>query len=379
MDGMMNNDQLTQAQSDYEDQRRKQNTIGAIGDALANQQSFGNFFLGRMNPHNDVSGTIRSNADESPMDRQKKLLAAYRDQKESQKLDREDNKEIALDKSDSPETQALYDSFAKAGIQVKPGMTANQITAAYGKPAEYALAKFKEQQERATKLAVANQKAPRGMTWQVADDGTRTLVPLAGAAKPNQYTAAQFGIRADQADKEMSDLLDNGYDPTSLGSGIQRASFLGIGVPERFKQPEVKQEEQAERNFVNAILRRESGAAISDSEFDSARKQYFAQPGDDAKTLAQKAQNRRTASAALRAESGPAWQEVAANMNQIPARSFAAKPQGNGGFIGDAQAGPAITERDLAVAAEVQKRLQNNPQDPKALAALQKLRAKGLK
>ena len=36
--------------------------------------------------------------------------------------------------------------------------------------------------------------------------------------------------------------------------------------------------EQAERNFINAILRQESGAAIADSEFNNARKQYMPQP-----------------------------------------------------------------------------------------------------
>jgi hypothetical protein len=32
--------------------------MGGIGDALANQQSWGNFYLGKMNPHQDVSGTM---------------------------------------------------------------------------------------------------------------------------------------------------------------------------------------------------------------------------------------------------------------------------------------------------------------------------------
>ncbi len=44
--------------------------------------------------------------------------------------------------------------------------------------------------------------------------------------------------------------------------------------------------EQAERNFVNAVLRRESGAAISPEEFVSAEKQYFAQRGDGDAVLA---------------------------------------------------------------------------------------------
>ena len=50
--------------------------------------------------------------------------------------------------------------------------------------------------------------------------------------------------------------------------------------------------EQAQRDFANAILRKESGAAISQSEFANTRQQYFPQPGDSEEVIAQ---NSRTA------------------------------------------------------------------------------------
>ena len=86
--------------------------------------------------------------------------------------------------------------------------------------------------------------------------------------------------------------------------------FEGLPVPglgEKFKEgvpfgvgnliitPESRQFYQAERNFINATLRRESGAVISPDEFDNARKQYIPQPGDDDVTLEQKRQNRELA------------------------------------------------------------------------------------
>jgi hypothetical protein len=49
---------------------------------------------------------------------------------------------------------------------------------------------------------------------------------------------------------------------------------------------------QDERNFINAILRRESGAVISPSEFSEARAQYIPQPGDSEAVLAKKRLNR---------------------------------------------------------------------------------------
>lgn len=69
--------------------------------------------------------------------------------------------------------------------------------------------------------------------------------------------------------------------------------------------PEQQQVEQAQRNFVNALLRKESGAAISPGEFDNARRQYFAQPGDSPQVLEQKRANRETAINALRVQAGP--------------------------------------------------------------------------
>lgn len=67
----------------------------------------------------------------------------------------------------------------------------------------------------------------------------------------------------------------------------------------------VKQIRQAERNFGTAILRRESGAAISASEFDTMEKQYFPRPGDDPGTLQQKAQNRQIAIDSFKQSAGP--------------------------------------------------------------------------
>lgn len=72
------------------------------------------------------------------------------------------------------------------------------------------------------------------------------------------------------------------------------------------KTSDFQQFEQAERNFINAVLRRESGAVISPQEFDNAKKQYFPQPGDSAEVLKQKKQNRDTALVGISKAAGPA-------------------------------------------------------------------------
>jgi hypothetical protein len=70
---------------------------------------------------------------------------------------------------------------------------------------------------------------------------------------------------------------------------------------------EYQQAEQAQRNFINATLRRESGAVISPSEFENAEKQYFPRPGDSQEVLAQKKQNRLTAIQGIENAAGPQY------------------------------------------------------------------------
>ncbi len=64
---------------------------------------------------------------------------------------------------------------------------------------------------------------------------------------------------------------------------------------------------QAQRDFINAQLRRESGAVIADSEFENAAQQYFPQVGDDENVLAQKKANRDAVVNAMKRSAGPAY------------------------------------------------------------------------
>lgn len=78
--------------------------------------------------------------------------------------------------------------------------------------------------------------------------------------------------------------------------GGEFTSRLAIGglLPNEVQTANRQQFEQAKRNFVNAVLRRESGAAIAESEFQSAEAQYFPMAGDSDEVLVQKAANRES-------------------------------------------------------------------------------------
>lgn len=71
--------------------------------------------------------------------------------------------------------------------------------------------------------------------------------------------------------------------------------------------------DQAKRDFVNAVLRRESGAVISPEEFENANKQYFPQPGDTPATIKQKARNRALVIESMTRDAGPTYKRSGAN------------------------------------------------------------------
>lgn len=131
--------------------------------------------------------------------------------------------------------------------------------------------------------------------------------------KPVPMTEAQgranlFATRANTADKIIND-LEGKYSPFAVNAKGAADNMWGIGgvtgpIANTLLGPAGQKAEQAQRDFINAVLRQESGAVIADSEFDNAKKQYFPQPGDNKETIKQKAANRRTAIEGLRTMSG---------------------------------------------------------------------------
>lgn len=92
---------------------------------------------------------------------------------------------------------------------------------------------------------------------------------------------------------------------------------------------------QAQRDFVNAILRRESGAVINPSEFDNATRQYFPVAGDDPEVIAQKRQNRMLAIEGMMQGAGPGYRPPSDYIGTkgpppgAPAQAAPAQPQQN--------------------------------------------------
>ena len=139
-------------------------------------------------------------------------------------------------------------------------------------------------------------------------DGALEFIPggpadpaTAKRAAPTEFQgkSAAFGGRAREADRIIQE-LEGKYSPAAVNTKQALGNVWGIGGALEaganvVLSDEGQKAEQAQRDFVNALLRQESGAAIGKDEFDNARRQYFPQPGDGAEVLKQKASNRQLA------------------------------------------------------------------------------------
>lgn len=160
-------------------------------------------------------------------------------------------------------------------------------------------------QQGATQLQIAQMAAQsRQEIAQMQTEARKDMVSMAAAMKGEkplteyQGKSVTFGTRAAESHNVLND-LEGTYSTIS-------ANYL----PSFINSPEGQKVQQAQANFVNAVLRQESGAAINASEFNNAKKQYFPQPGDSADVIAQKRQNRETVIKGFSRQAGPGGVDV---------------------------------------------------------------------
>ncbi len=105
-----------------------------------------------------------------------------------------------------------------------------------------------------------------------------------------------------------------------------------------------QQAEQAAREFLAAVLRKDTGAAITSQEFDIYGQTYLPQPGDSAAVLRQKANSRQVALDAIATGLGPDRAAIARPSTGSAAQAFggAAPMQAGGGVRPTTGQAPAI-------------------------------------
>jgi hypothetical protein len=175
--------------------------------------------------------------------------------------------------------------------------------------------------------------------------------PLMGGGKPLtevQGNAVGFAARAIEANRIATDLekqgvRNTGAIRTAVGGVAGMTPFIGEeleqGVRSVFNvaptflggtSPEQQKVEQARRDFVSAILRPESGAAIGVQEAKNEEKKYFPQAGDTEEVIQQKQQARLKAIEGLKAKAGPSGTR---QINRIVESQ--STPQGSSGGVVD--------------------------------------------
>lgn len=146
----------------------------------------------------------------------------------------------------------------------------------------------------------AAQPAPSGA--QQAGGTVQVEQVVTPKATEGERTAEGFVDRMQTANTVISELEDVGSD--------WYGAWADQGSGNIWKSSERQRLEQAQRSFVNAVLRQESGAVISDEEFDNAAKQYFPQPGDGPEVIEQKRQERQTAIRNMQRSATPGGRET---------------------------------------------------------------------
>ena len=146
-------------------------------------------------------------------------------------------------------------------------------------------------------LSIANTQSE--ITARGATEQRQANPPL----NESQSNAALYADRMRVANQIISDPKIG-----AAGTDLKQANLAKVPIAGNYMvSDEMQQLTQAQRDFINADLRKESGAVISPSEFENARLQYFPQPGDGPKVLAQKAKNRETALAGIERAAGPTY------------------------------------------------------------------------
>lgn len=174
-----------------------------------------------------------------------------------------------------------------------------------------------------TEQGIATFNPRTGQLTPVMQNGKPVMGKGAGQLTEGQGNAVTFGMRMADAHKTLTSIESTGLKDT----GMLRAGVSGTvgaipligesmskGVDNIFNVlpsimgglNEAQQSAlQARVNFITAVLRKESGASISPSEFATAEKNYFPAPGDSEKTVAQKQKAREMAIKGMKIQAGP--------------------------------------------------------------------------
>jgi hypothetical protein len=133
-----------------------------------------------------------------------------------------------------------------------------------------------------------------------------------------QGKAASFAAQMKQSEGIL-DGLGQEFDPAAFSTTAQ-----GF-VPNRLKSDEVQLYETAKKNWITAVLRQQSGAAIAKHEFTRYESQFFPQDGDSKDVIVQKKKLRDEQTKLMELQAGPAG-AVPGSVSPTPSARTAPRP-----------------------------------------------------
>ena len=217
-----------------------------------------------------------------------------------------------------------YTPMAPPAAPAQPsGIQEYEFAVKQGYPGSFTDYKQEMARASAAQVNIGGEKLPANFRWIDPADPSKGVEPIPGgpATKPTegQGLASGFYDRMASSSETIDALEDSGYDPSTLSHAA---------VPDMLAPPETQQYRQAQRDWVRAKLRKESGAAIGEKEMADEIKTYFPQPNEPPKVIAQKRRARAVAERAMYRQAGPANAGSAA-----PSQSPGMMPPPPPGFV----------------------------------------------
>ena len=159
------------------------------------------------------------------------------------------------------------------------------------------------------------EKPPSGFEWDPAKPGA--LRPIAGG--PGEFRSftetqtkdAGFGARMLRAEDSLDSVMKR-YDPTRALNAYfpDQSGFSNLYTANLINSKEWQQYIQAARESMAALLRKDTGAAVTDQEFELYFPMYYPQPGDSEEVVAQKKAGRVEIARGLASSSGGAFEKA---------------------------------------------------------------------
>jgi len=244
--------------------------------------------------------------------------AAAKDVMETFKQDPQAALAKASQYSQFPQVKALLPQLSKVAMPEATTLE-REFAAAQKQGYQGNINDFKNQMTKYQEIEAANTKIRLGMEAErlKLDKAMKEFEMGGGKLNDEQGKAVGFGTRAKEASAILNSLeaqgvRDIGKTRAAIGATLGMTPLIGEKLEQNVTtllnptaSTEQQQTLQARKNFATAVLRKESGASISPTEFADVDRIYFPQPGEDDVTVRQKQRARELAIKSLETQAGP--------------------------------------------------------------------------